>query len=415
MISKKRTDNLKSLFLLNKLFDTNDNKNPYSYLEDGAHIRYVKYSSGNQVYKILSSDVLYAFNSELSNDWSENKILNCDDKNDIYITCFYCDYEKNKPGDVYSQWTSYCQGGGAAIEFYFGQNLVFRSLSAVENDEQILINPDCQCKFANAITQLVNGTNEKYPPIFNYSIMASNEDVSKYILYPQYPFPVSYYQNEVDGSSYLSASNTYYKKLSSNICKTNSIFNTDGLEKINISHFAPYIKHKGFRQEQEARLAFINNDNMLSNCIRFIGDNKVPYIVVKFGNSDSNLCPCDLLKKYDGKTVDEKAENFINSLGPLDKNPSVPIIIPQGYNQEEIFNAIEKKVIQYNSGKKSENRISIICQGHLPITKITLAPTNDRELQKKKLEIFCKSKYWLRNVEICTSDLPYNMININHT
>ena len=59
--------------------------------------------------------------------------------------------------------------------------------------------------------------------------------------------------------------------------------------------------------------------------------------------------------------------------------------------------------------------MSIICQGHLPITKITLAPTSDKELLKKKLEIFCKSKYWLRNVEICTSKLPYNMININHT
>ncbi|WP_293973427.1 hypothetical protein [uncultured Ruminococcus sp.] len=411
MISKKKTDNLKSLFLLNRLFDTNDNKNPYSYLEDGAHLRYVKYSSGAQVYKILSSDSLFAFNSELSNDWSENKILDFQDKNDIYITCFYCDYEKNKPGDIYSQWTSYCQGGGTAIEFYFGQNLVFKSLSTINPGEE---NDDVQ-KFAEGVSELVDGTNEDFQKIFDYSIMASNDIDSKYILYPQYPFPVSYYQNDVDGSCHLNDSNTYYKKLSSNISKTNLIYEDYGLEKINISHFAPYIKHKGFRQEQEARLAFINRGNMLSNCIRFIGDNKVPYICVRFGNQDSNLGPCDMLEKYEGKTLDEKAENFMKSLGLLDKNPSVPIIIPQGYNQEEIFNAVEKQVIQYNKGKNSKNRISIICQGHLPITKITLAPTNDRELQKKKLEIFCKSKYWLRNVEINTSDLPYNMININHT
>ena len=404
MLSKKKTDNLQSLFLLNKMFDTNVNKNPYTYLENGSQLRYVKYSYGDQVYKILSSDSLYAFNSELSNDWSENKILKLQDRNDIYITCFYCDYDVNKPGDVYSQWTSYCHGGGTAIEFYFGQNLVFKTLDKTDDDS-----------FAKSVSELVNGSNGNPSSVFNYSIMASECDSSKYIRYPQYPFPVSYYQHAVDGSCDLNISSTYYAKLTSNICKVNKICRNNNLDEIDISHFAPYIKYKGFKQEQEARLAFINKDNMLSKCIRFIGDGKVPYICLRFGNQDSNLEPCDMLEKYKGKTLDEKAESYVESLGLLQRNPSVPIIIPQGYNQEEVYNAVEKQVLKYNKDKSAANRIVIICQGHLPITKITLAPTNDRELQRKKLEIFCKSKYWLRNVEICTSNLPYNMININHT
>lgn len=392
------------------MYNESDTKiSPTNFLSNGAQLRYVKYAAGDQIYKILSSDALFAFHSELSNDWSENKYLSNMERNDVYMSCFYCDNLKKKPGDVYSQWTSYCSGGGSAIEFYFGQNIVFHTLNPkhIPTDEEQI--------FMQKVYDLVDNKVANSQNLFDYSIMATEDnDSSDYILYPLFPFSVCYSQPD-DNSNGFNLNDTNISTLKCCIDMINDVSKND-LEKIDLSHFAPYIKHYGFHQEQEARLAFVNRNNSLSNCVRFLGDKKVPYLLIKFGNRDDNLHPCNMLDGYKGDTLDEKAKNYFDSLNDiLCKNSSVPIIIPQGRDQEEVFNAIEKHVIEYNKNNKLGQRMSIICQGHLPITKITLAPTFDKELQKKKLEIFCKSKYWLRNVEICTSTLPYNMININHT
>ena len=406
VIRKEKTDTLKSLFWLYKMYnESNTEISPTDFLFDGAQLRYVKYAAGDQVYKILSSDALFAFHSELSNDWSENKFLSDLERNDVYMTCFYCDNLKKKPGDVYSQWTSYCASGGSAIEFYFGQNIVFNALNMKSLNED---------DFIRKVSDLVDGKIANSQNLFNYSIMATEDnDSSDYILYPLFPFPVSYSQPD-DNSNNFSLNDTNISTLK---CCIDIINHSKyGYDPIDLSHFAPYIKHYGFHQEQEVRLAFVNRNNSLSKCVRFLGEKKVPYIFVKFGNRDDNLHPCNMLDGYKGDTLEEKAKSYFDSLNNiLCKNSSVPIIIPQGRDQEEVYNAIEKQVIEHNKKNKFDQRISIVCQGHLPITKITLAPTHDKELQKKKLEIFCKSKYWLRNVEICTSTLPYNMVNINHT
>ena len=415
MIRKEKTDNLISLLLLYNMFNISDpTPNPADFMVDGSHLRYVKYAAGDQIYKILSSDALFAFNSELSNDWTENTGISADERNDTYITCFYCDKEINNPSDVYSQWTGYCSAGGVAIEFYFGQNIVFQTLEpTIKNCKGDLSGDalkDCKSKIADLVNGIVSGSQH----LFDYSLMSSDkDDGSEYILYPLFPLPVSYVQPD-DNGVHIQLNDTNISTLTNCVNEINKRFLD--LDKISLSHYAPYIKHFGFHQEQEARLAFVNRNNALSGCIRFLGDKKVPYIMVKFGNQDDNLHPCNMLDPYEGSTLDEKAKAYFQDINNvLGKNSSVPIIIPQGYNQEEVYNAIEKQVLDYNLNKKVGNKMSIICQGHLPITKITLAPTSDKELLKKKLEIFCKSKYWLRNVEICTSKLPYNMININHT
>lgn len=407
MIRKEKTDNLKSLFFLNSVF----NKKRGLIVDDqinGCDQRYVQYSSAKAVFKILSSDSILAFNSELSNDLSENKLIQSEKQDDVYISCFYCDHRSKKPGDVYSQWTSYCQDGGAAIEYYFGQDTVFEILKDKSGNPN---NDDFYSKVEDLVDNI--GMRKR---TFDYSIMAGEKDEdSEYILYPQFPFLVSYYSNIETNSYKLNTSNPYFANLLPTIENIKTINEEKGMTPFGIYDYAPYIKHEGFSQEKEARLAFVNRNNSLSKCIRFLGENMIPYICLRFGNRDDINGPCGLLDAYEGDSIDEKAEKYINSIPFFRKNSSFPIVIPQGRNQEEVFNAIEKCVLKYNKDRLPENRLVIICKGHLPITKITLAPTNDRELQRKKLEIFCKSKYWLRNVEVCTSSLPYNMFNMNHT
>lgn len=397
MKKEKNTEDLKQMFGFNELQCLSQNK-CYHKIEISHNTQYVKYASRRSAYDILDSDELFMFCSELSNDTTENKIVPGVEKEDIYITCFYHTDRNSGLGipadDVYSQWMSYCKDGGAAFEFYFGQDIVGSALKHCQNNYDDVID-EVHSKNAN---------------IFDYSIIIDDgKDNSDYIKYPQYPFQVQYFKTDssnIMGQNINLSNHTFFQNLKSN------------LKNMPLSKITPYLKDNGFMQESEARLVFVNENNYLADCIRFLkSDNdRIPYIRVKFGNKDDILSPCGFLENYAGSTLDEKAENFFKSVNPQKYNSMMPIIIPQGHDQENVYNAIEKQVKKYNKKfTKPDLKISIICQGHLPITKITLAPTRDRNEQKKMMEIYCKSKYWLRNVEICTSVLPYNTKNINHT
>lgn len=54
-----------------------------------ANTTYVKYSGIRTMYKILESDSLYMFCSELSNDKKENQFIHRDYPQEAYISCFF--------------------------------------------------------------------------------------------------------------------------------------------------------------------------------------------------------------------------------------------------------------------------------------------------------------------------------------
>lgn len=360
-----------------------------------ANSTYVKYTYKGSMYKMLESDTLFVFCSELSNDKTENKMLDAEKREDTYISCFY-NYNYDMPdslqnsSDVLSQWMSYCYGGGAAFEFYFGQDFFAP------------INPeDVTGEYDKVVDNFFEGISDNEKNRFCYSLINSEaKDDSEFVLYPNFPFQLQYYENTVNDSDSVSlAFKTIKKKY----------------EEIDDCHILPYLKHSGFVQESEARLAFVNTDDCLSDCIKFIeasDGTRIPYIEVRFGNNDLSRLPCDFVKRRKDESLEEAVERKLKERNKFMNNSKFPIIIPQGRNQEEIYNIVEKKAKSlFGEGVKPK----IICQGHLPITKITLAPTLDRTEQRKKMEIFCKSKYWLRNVEIVESQIPYNTNNSNHT
>lgn len=373
----------------------------YTDIPINANSHYVKYTAKKSMYKMLKSDSLFMFCSELSNDKTENKMLSIAKPSDTYISCFY----NNNPSfstplrnssDIFSQWMSYCQDGGASFEFYFGQDFLGK-INGIDNFET-----GERDKKIDAFFSTMDSVKKRQ---FLYSLVTNNaSNDSDYILYPNFPFQVQYYENTINDVDNISS---VFKQLVKDY-------------KLRESYIVPYLKHSGFIQESEARLAFVNENNCLSDCIKFMesGDGTmIPYIEVKFGNTDLLSSPCNFVEQSEDETLEEAVEKYLkarNKSNIFINNAKIPIIIPQGRDQEEVYNSVEKVVERLSKSGGQRNKPKIICQGHLPITKITLAPTEDRAEQKKKMEIFCKSKYWLRNVEIVESTIPYNTKNSNH-
>lgn len=220
--------------------------------------------------------------------------------------------------------------------------------------------------------------------IQTYSILCADYEVSgKYELVYNTPIPVIYIN---DAEENLNAA----IEMIQTICEQDN----DKVEKT-----IPYWKNDKFEEEREARLVFSNMDGRFSKCIRFrtlSNGAKVPYMIMKTGDIGLFLRNCQSSK------IDE------HYLDNLIKNRERYVLIPEGSNQEQVFNEANKIVNKYNKQFHSkETYIKIYCAGHLPIKKIILAPTYDRERLMEKVHRFCQSKYWLRNVDVTYSEIPY--------
>lgn len=246
--------------------------------------------------------------------------------------------------DILSQWRGYCHNGGAAIHL----NL--------------------------------NYTQE-------YSILHADYDSSgNFVLYDNTPLPVIYL-NPNDHSDQVKR---FLKSDIDSCGYVNDILLEDML---------PYFKNGHFKEECEARMVFSNTEGTLSKCIRFrtlLDGVKVPYIVVKYGNMGKMKGACNTdISQYD----DERIEMLLKY--------QAPIWIDEGYDQESKYYEMVKRVEDYRKATGGRKNISILCKGKLPVVKITVAPTYDRERKAEQIRRFCQSKYWLKNVQVKVSDIPY--------
>ena len=305
------------------------------------------YTSLPVLFSILENDAIWASGTRFSNDSSEEILI----KNEAFqnlniISDSFIICFSNK-ADCLSQWRGYCFNGGAAIEFDVRQ-----------------------------------------PQI--YSVLHANYDSS--FCYEQElnaPLPVLY----VD-KNYLS--------LSPNLLSDQLIKGANLYSPLNIEDIIPYFKDDAFEEESEWRLLFGNKEGKLSKCIRFrtLKDGvKVPYIVVRAGELGKNYSRC----------VFETDEYTARKFDEMRSKGKTVIRIPQGNNQETIFYKIEQEVSKYNKKHHLEGnyKIRIYCEGHLPIRSIMVAPTYDRQRTAEKIKRYCWSNYWLRDVDVTFSNIPY--------
>lgn len=303
------------------------------------------YTTISNLFNILEGDSLWLSNMRFSNDDSEGTVLR--EKGikelDNYIACF-CD-----KGDCLSQWRGYCPEGGASIEMELNE-------------------------------------------IQQYSILNANYDSNKkFEIYNNTPFPVMY----------VEANDKELGVAVKTIEKTRELFNWEPDESPELKDIISYLKNDKFIEERELRLAFSNIGGTLSDCIRFRALSNgvmIPYIVIMAGNIGKNSMKC----RFNPDNVDSA---YLDSL--CDSGCNV-LWIPEGSNQESIFNKVNQIVQEYNDKMLSiDSYVHIFCKGHLPIRRITISPMYGQARIREQVERYCYSKYWLRNVEVVCSEIPY--------
>lgn len=246
--------------------------------------------------------------------------------------------------DILSQWRGYCHDGGAAIKLYFD-----------------------------------------FPQ--DYSILHSDFDTSgEYEVYENTPLPVVYLNPDLRAENLRK--------------QIKDVIDSRGYsDDIELEDMLPYMKNGYFFEERESRMVFSNINGSLSKCIRFrtLEDGvKVPYIVVRHGvagkmkgNSSTDIA------KFDNDYIADMADK------------DMPIWIEEGADQEAKFYEASRRVEEYVKQEELYRPVKVFCKGKLPIEEITVAPTYDRERKAEQIKRFCMSKYWLKNVEVKVSKIPY--------
>lgn len=166
---------------------------------------------------------------------------------------------------------------------------------------------------------------------------------------------------------------------------------------IKVNDIWPYVKNGSFKEELESRLVFSNSEGELDRCVRFRtleNGVKVPYVVVKCGD----------IGKMSGRSV-TGISGWTDTMLRKRYNSHLPVFIEEGSDQDEIYKDLRKKIKKIAGNCKNE--FPVICKGHLPIIRITVAPSPDQERVAEEIRRFCRSKYWLRDVYVECSKIPY--------
>ena len=395
------------------------------------------YRNFESFWKILESDSFWVTNARFSNDdeeqqfgkniienlynnIGENKIKihlnNITDLNENFIVCFCLEDDK------LSQWRGYAAEGGVSIGMDFGYPVPFVVLKSNVNNEVI---PDR----SNSVLQYVGIDKVVY---LNPDDNNDNEKLMSKLQLKNIPGLVG------DGQD----------------CINEAYINE-------IKKCAPYIKHAGFKEENETRLVFRNNQGILNDCIRYKESSttgiKTPYIVVKMGlqqdditycniricldnsNSESDLakillnfflknkiyvnvqgchftyshnleyfCQGCTLKKFEGYYTQNRCNKNHDALArytyALGKDKC--IVISQGDNQDKVYSMVKDALSELND-QEIYKGIKVWCEGHLPIRTITVGPCENQKNVIESIRYYCNHKYWLNDVDIIKSNIPF--------
>lgn len=195
-----------------------------------------------------------------------------------------------------------------------------------------------------------------------------------------------------------------------------------------LRNLIPYIKHGAFIEEKESRLLFSmppSEEYQEMNYVYYTDPMPwaKPYLEVKCGNVEESKKPCtyihvaykagfcDIKNAIENWVIDYNKSNSdkltfkSHALNKEEDNKEdnidIQIYISAGDNQEKLFYDIEAVCSEHDINLK------IWCDGHWPIRSIMVGPTLDKHLIKESIEHYCKSKSWLKYVDIKTTNTPY--------
>ena len=366
-----------------------------------------QYRTLDSFWAIISSDSFWATNARFSNDLEEQslgyrkvielmeteEIKERDLIGDCYIVCF-CD-----ENDKLSQWRGYASEG-VSIGFDFTNIRPFYIPEKNGENYHKYYNSCYKVQYIDEQTSLV-----EFADMFDLSIV----------------------HNRIN--------NEYLKNCAGDII--------------------PYVKHKGFYEEAETRLVFSGSCMDMSKCIRYRENSKmkVPYIVVKMGEEESQKSRCCVVRINMKAPFSQKVKTVLE----MELGKAVSIVICTEINQGSLDDKScygctlretyqvgiksNKRQCRYSCGGKSscyvEERneiyisdckqqedifwkvynalqrqaelidIKIWCEGHLPIRSVTVSSMRGKEEIAENIRHYCKNHYWLKFVEVECSKTPY--------
>lgn len=411
-------------------------RSPHFYDNQGKNTNLLyQYRSFEHFMAILKSDSFWATNARFSNDEEEQRFaaeilqkplnlsgihIKREMINENYIVCF------SAGADKLSQWRGYAPDGGVSVGFDLSGPAQFYVVPA---DVKVPVNP---------VIDNVQRLYVQAEPVTYLPARDLLQDESEY---------------------YRACFETIRLVLGGGQLTKEDItaFEND------IAHKVPYIKHAGFVEEDEWRLVFPNDEGQLNKCIRYrenTGVVKIPYIVVCPGDPYGQTKSCvvrvsiqdkdkasALIARIRNEISDLRVENcldvstslfddfcsgctrrrwmdyiyvdapcrYVHSIGTKDEyqlgidGAINNVIVSQGKDQEKIFDAVYRYVQETVNNGESEgkNRVKVWCEGHLPIRRIIIGPRSNQSNTVEYVEHFCRHTYWLRDVEVESSKIPY--------
>ena len=230
-----------------------------------------------------------------------------------------------------------------------------------------------------------------------------------------------------------------------------------------LSSISPYIKHVGFREEEECRMVFLKDDASRAN-VQLNADHvqyavekdnvQSPHLVVAFNPKDrsgkaakvkkaaaasaattgasgttaapasgtESLSKPQYIRFFPGESASEaNTESFSNKLKEvlkgthlslnLMKSPVIKekqIIIGPGdeVEQQKLFKLLDEA---FNETADIDSRnVPIWCEGHLPIRTITVSPCQNQDEVVRSIRHYIDSQFfWMKYVKVSGSKIPF--------
>lgn len=394
----------------------------YARLSHTNYSMIYQYRDLDSFWNIIDSDSFWASNARFSNDKAEQtmgiqelkKLLNDSEKErlkleDCYIICF-C-----KKDDKLSQWRGYAKNGvsigfdfHAVLPFYVDKKIrIYNSCYDVNYIKKDL--PLDELEYTFKVTRDENGNLTKLPQHIPYIKHAGFEEEEECrLVFFNKSGSIDSYVHYREGSRHeripyikvgLKSEDDDKKN-----CTIRLLIGKSPVSGQKVSDIYDIIKNRTMALNAKVISCF--DPEMSSTSCKEHDD------VACWGCSQRLINPMkDCSQNYEyqecGYTKNmgfcpETARNYIAN---KDLNY---IMISAGKNQEAVFKVVDQIITEYNNEITLEdNKISVWCEGHLPIRTITVGPLENREEIKESIEHYCRNHYWLKYVKVKMSSIPY--------